>query len=59
MTHTNQIYKRKLVMQKKKIPDTSRLVKKTDNSKITESFSGLANSFVLTGIENKMPDFSS
>ena len=37
MTQKNQIYKRKLAMQKKKIPNTSALVKKANyNSKITE-----------------------
>ena len=50
----------------KKIPDVTSLVKKkTDfNTKVTEiegkipSTSGLATSFVLTPIENKIPDVS-
>ena len=48
--------------QTKKIPDTSRLVKKTDyNAKITKiestipSITGLATNSALTGVENKIP----
>ena len=51
------------MMQIKKIPDTSKLVKKTDYSaKISEiknkipSISGLATNSVLTAAENKIPD---
>ena len=59
----NQIQKRKLVIQTKKSPDTSGLVKKTDDStKISEmeneipSTTGLATSSALTAVENKIPD---
>ena len=52
--------------QKKKIPNTSRLIKKTGYSaKITEiegkirSISGLATTSVLTAVENKNPSVSS
>ena len=51
--------------QKKKIPDTSGLVRKTDyNAKITEiegkiSISGLATNAALSAVENKMPNISS
>ena len=52
-------------MQKKKIPNTSALVKKADyNSKITEmegkipSISGLVTSSALTAVESKIPDVS-
>ena len=53
-------------MQTKKIPDTSRLVKKLDyNAKNTEiegkihSITGLATTSALTAVENKIPDGSS
>ena len=53
------------MIQIKKIPDTSGLVKKTDFSfKITEiegkipSISGLATNSALTAIENKIPNVS-
>ena len=53
-------------MQRKKIPDTSELVKKLDyNAKISEienkipSISGLATNSALTAVENKIPDVSS
>ena len=51
--------------QKKKIPDTSDLVKKTDyNTKITEmenkisDISNLATKAALTTVENKIPNIS-
>ena len=61
MIQINQIYRRKLVKQTKKIPNTSRLVKKTDyNAKISEiegkifTISALATTTtVLTTVENK------
>ena len=61
MIQINQIYRRKLVKQTKKIPNTSRLVKKTDyNAKISEiegkifTISALATTTtVLTAVENK------
>ena len=66
MTQINHIWERKIVTQKKKIPHTSRLVKKTDsNDKVSEiegkipSTSGLATNSALTTVENKMPDVSS
>ena len=53
-------------MQTKKIPDTSRLVKKLDyNAENTEiegkihSITGLATTSALTAVENKIPDGSS
>ena len=56
---------RKLVMQIKKIPDTSGLVKKIDfSSKITEiegkipKISGLATNSALTAVGNKIPNVS-
>ena len=52
-------------MQKKKIPDISGLVKKTDYSATTSeieskipSISGLAANSALTAVENKIPDVS-
>ena len=52
--------------QKKKIPNTSRLVKKSDyNAKISElenkipSISGLVTTSALTSVENKIPSVSS
>ena len=64
MTQINQIQKKKLVMQTE-IPNTSGLVKKRDyNAKITEteskipSISGLATTYVLNAVENKIPDVS-
>ena len=61
MIQINQIYRGKLVKQTKKIPNTSRLVKKTDyNAKISEierkifTISALATTTtVLTAVENK------
>ena len=61
MIQINQIYRRKLVKQTKKIPNSSRLVKKTDyNVKISEiegkifTISALATTTtVLTTVENK------
>ena len=56
---------KQLVMQTKKVPDTSGLVNKTDyNAKSTEieskvpNISGLATTSVLTAVENKIPDVS-
>ena len=49
----------------KKSLDTSGLIKKTDNAKITEienkipSISRVATNFVLTALENKIPNISS
>ena len=65
MVQINQIQKRKSVMETKKIPDTSGLVKKTDyNAKITEierkipSISGIATNAALTVAKNKIPNVS-
>ena len=65
MTHINQIQKRKLAIQTKKISDTGGLVKKAYYSaEISEIESkipnngGLATAFVLTAVENKIPDVS-
>ena len=51
--------------QKKKIPDTNKLVKKSDYSaKVSElvnkipSISGLVTTFALTEVENKIPSIS-
>ena len=51
--------------QKKKLPNSSRLVKKSDyNAKITEiegkipSISGLVTNSALTAVENKIPSVS-
>ena len=56
----------KSVMQTKKTPDTSGLIKKTDyNAKISEieskmlSISGLVTNAALTAVENKIPNVSS
>ena len=53
-------------MQKKKVPDTSGFVKKTDyNAKITDieckiaNISGLATNAALSAVEHKIPDVSS
>ena len=58
MTQINQ--------DQKKIPDTSRIVEKTNyNAKITEiegkipRVSGLATNAALTAVENKIPNISS
>ena len=58
-------YKKDKSDLEKKIPDTSGFVKKTDyNAKITEieskilSISGLATTFALTVVENKIPGIS-
>ena len=66
MIQVNQTKKRKLVIQIKKIADTSDLAKKTDlNAKITEieglipSITGLATNSALAAVENKIPDVSS
>ena len=63
MTQINQIWDRKLVMQTKKNPDTSGLVKKLDyDVKLTEieskipSISGLVTTAALTSVENKIPN---
>ena len=64
MIQIDQIYRRKLVKQTKKIPNTSRLVKKTDyNAKISEiegkifTISAFATTTTtttgLTAVENK------
>ena len=65
MAQINQIQKRKLVIQKKKIPDISGLVKKTDYSATTSeiesktpSICGLAANSALTAVENKIPNIS-
>ena len=65
MTQINQIQNRKSVIQTKKIPDISGLVKKIDyNAKFTEieskipSITGLATTAALTAVKNKMPDVS-
>ena len=63
MSQINQIWKRELVIQTKKIPNTSGLVKKTDcNTKISEveskisSISGLVTTSALNADENKITD---
>ena len=65
MTHIKQTYKRKLVMEIKKIPDTSGVVKKTaSNTKISEiegkipSISGLATNAAFIVVENKILNIS-
>ena len=65
MIQINETEERKIVMQTKKIPNISGLVKETDyNAKITEienkipSINGLATTATLTAIENKIPDIS-
>ena len=60
MIQTNQSWKRKLVIQAKKIPDTNNLVKKNRKeieSKIP-SITGLATTSALTAVENKIPNVS-
>ena len=66
MILTNQTQKRKLVMQIKRIPDSSDPAKIIDfNGKITEienkilSITGLATNSALTAVENKTPNVSS
>ena len=67
MIQINQTWKRKLVMQTKKTPNISGLVKKkTDlNPKISEieskipKITGLAINSALTAVENKIPDANS
>ena len=64
MKKMDHVLKIKLI--RKKTPDVTSLVKKTDcNAKVTEieskipSISGLATSSALAAVENKIPDVSS